>query len=207
MLHYFWLFTLKPTLHHSLQKWPTFPSGINKVHLISSCEISHLTSIAVQCHIAGGISADVITSQSLPQRQCAWCLSTSLIKNMRLCVVWPLHLPGGGTPAWFVVGVGQPRLPEADKAINRRGGRQQRRQQWWYEGRVRGKRDSPLRISGLEESRQRVNGKRSRHCNLSLRTHTQTHNYVHQWSLSVLGQASLSGCYSLHTHPRGLMSN
>lgn len=61
-------------LLHLLLKWPSFSSGINKVHFIS--DISHNTSIALQCQIAGGCSADVITSQSLPWRRCP---STSLI--------------------------------------------------------------------------------------------------------------------------------
>lgn len=52
----------KPPLH-LLLKWPSFSSGINKVDFISTCEISHNTSITLQCQIAGGGSADIITSQ------------------------------------------------------------------------------------------------------------------------------------------------
>lgn len=166
----------QPTLH-LLPKWPSFPSRINKVHLITSCEISHLASIALQCQIAGGISADVITSQSLIQCQCARCSSTSLIKKHEA-----LHYLTSA-PAWrgdaclICWTVGRPRFSPGRQSNKSKGWLRLR---WWwrrYGRRVRKKRGEKrqslknIRVGASEEWRHRGNGKKSRHCNLSLRTH------------------------------------
>lgn len=77
------LYTLKPTIHLLLLKCPRFPSRINNIYLISPCEIPHLASIALQSQIAGGISADTTTSQSLP--------TTALVRPVFLHIAHKKH--------------------------------------------------------------------------------------------------------------------
>lgn len=148
---------------HRLLKCPSFPLRINNINLISTCEIPHLTSIALQSQTAGGISADITTSESLPQPQRAPCSSTSLIKTMRLGIVWPLHLPGGGTPAWFVgEGVGQPTFPwgrQSNKTEKGRGDDSGDTEEKWEKNLKKKKSLKNISGSASEDLRHRVNGK------------------------------------------------
>lgn len=81
-------------------------------------------------------------------------------------------------PAWRgrrlldLLGGGSAKIPRSRQSNKSKGWRRRR---WWDGGRVRGK--SPLRISGSEHRKGWGTvwiEKIYRHCNLSLRTHTQT---------------------------------
>lgn len=114
--------------HHMLAKRHRLPSGINKLYLITPCEISHFTSIALQPGIAGGLSGGVITYQSFPQQECFKCpsiiLSLSLNLSLSLetqdCAFSDLRTCLQGDACLICWGRGIPSISPEDKATRAR---------------------------------------------------------------------------------------
>lgn len=204
------LCALQHTFHHLLLKWPSFPSGINKDHLISPCEISHLTSIALQRQIAGGGSGlryriPVTATASvrpvslhLPHKkhEALHCLTSAPAWRADACLIcweggWRTEIPPSrqGNKSNGVM------TATAAAVI------------WGTNERIKAKR-ATVAQEYEGRSTECVDGKKKpRHCNLFLRAHTDTQICLSLVPFSFGVTSPCLGCYSLPTHPGGLMSN